>query len=157
MITPDTPVIRLLADHGISFRLLAHTAPVFSVEEAAKERGVDVAEMVKCLVFFPKQQWRLIVACIPGDRRLSLSKLKATSGAKSLRATDREAIAVAVGYPVGAIPPIALPDDAEVFVDRGLLNRARLNISAGDPAVGLELRLQDFRQIVRGRFVDLVE
>lgn len=153
----ETRVTRLLVQQAIPFRLLSHTEPVFTIEDAAKVRGLPASDMIKCLVFIPRKGPRVVVACIPGDRRLSMSKLKASTGVKELRSSQRAEIAEAIGYPVGAIPPIALPDDALVVAHVGLLEKNNVGISAGDPAFGLEVRINDLRKVLHCNFADLVE
>ena len=153
----DTPVTRLLQQQDISFKILVHAKAALTVKDAAEARGVEPSAMIKCLVFFPRKGPRLIVACLPGSARLSMSKLKAASGVKEFRSSTPEAVAQGVGFPVGAIPPVALPPDALVLVHTGILRNTIVNISAGDPGAGLELRVHDLRKILRCRFADLIE
>jgi Ala-tRNA(Pro) deacylase len=153
----DTPVTRLLQQQDISYRILIHTKAALTVEDAAEARGVAASAMIKCLVFFPRKGPRLIVACLPGSARLSMSKLKVATGVKEFRSSTPDAVAQAVGFPVGAIPPVALPEDAVVLVHAGILRTTVVNISTGDPNAGLELRVHDLRRILRCTFADLVE
>jgi Ala-tRNA(Pro) deacylase len=153
----DTTVTRLLLLHEIQYKVLAHSNVAFTVQAAAEARGVPPSEMIKCLVFLPRKGPRLVVACLPGSERLSMPKLKAAAGAKEFRSSTREMIAEAVGFPVGAIPPIALPEDAMVLVDTAILLKPVVNISSGDPLAGLELLLHDLRKVLRCKFVDIVE
>ncbi|MEA2165530.1 MAG: hypothetical protein QOK37_3657 [Thermoanaerobaculia bacterium] len=153
----DTRVTRLLEENEIPFKLLVHSKDALTVKDAAEARGVSAAAMIKCLVYFPRRGPRVIVGCVPGSSRLSMSKLKAATGVKEFRSSAPEAVAQALGYPVGAIPPIALPDDALIIVDTGILRNTVINISAGDPGAGLELLLHDLRKILRCKFADIVE
>jgi len=153
----ETRVTRLLQEQEIPFQILMHSKAALTVKDAAEARGVAASAMIKCLVFFPRKGPRVIVACVPGSSRLSMSKLKAASGVKEFRSSSPDAVASAVGFPVGAIPPIALPDDALVIVHTGILRNTVVNISAGDPSAGLELRLHDLRKVLRGKFADIAE
>ena len=40
----------LLDERGIDYRLLPHESPVYTVEEAARQRDVVMEEMVKCIL-----------------------------------------------------------------------------------------------------------
>lgn len=153
----DTTVTRLLLLHEIQYRILAHSNVALTIEAAAEARGVSPSEMIKCLVFLPRKGPRIVVACLPGSERLSMPKLRAASGTKEFRSSTREMIAKAVGFPVGAIPPIALPEDAMVLVDTAVLRKSMVNISSGDPLAGLELLPHDLRKVLRCKFVDIVE
>lgn len=46
----ESRVIKLLNEKGINYRLLFHNRSVFTCEEAAKERGVLLSEMIKCIL-----------------------------------------------------------------------------------------------------------
>ena len=51
-----TKIIDLLDTHKISYRLLQHSEPVFTVEEAAAQRGVSKDEMVKSILLRDKDE-----------------------------------------------------------------------------------------------------
>lgn len=138
----DTPVTRLLQAAGVPFRLLPHTAPVFTVDEAAAQRGVRKEEMVKSILLREsKGQKRYVMACVLGDDRLDPKAVRdhLPDDWKRLTFASAEEIAGVTGYTKGAVAPLGMPDDVPVFFDQAIQDCTRVNISSGDHMAGLEL------------------
>ncbi len=57
----NTKVTHLLDSHHISYRLLPHSEPVFTVATAAAQRGVVLEEMVKSILLREKTGQRRYV------------------------------------------------------------------------------------------------
>ena len=72
----STAITELLDAHGVSYRLLPHDEPVFTVAAAARQRGVVQEEMVKSLLLRDKDR-RYVLACVTGDARLDTQALRA--------------------------------------------------------------------------------
>ena len=64
-----TDIMAMLDAQGIEYRLLPHTEPVFTVEAAARQRGVILETMVKSILLRDKQGC-YVMACVTGDARL---------------------------------------------------------------------------------------
>ena len=150
----------LVEDHikssGHVARLLPHEKEALTCEEAAAERSVPLDEMVKCIVLAPKGQ-QPVVACVRATDRLSMKKVKQLLGAKSLSSLTDEEILKVTGFRRGAIPPFALPDSVRVLGDISLKTLAKLNISSGDPCLGLEISKAAFQTLFSGRFTSIRE
>lgn len=153
----STRVTETLQRLGIEFRVLPHSKPVFTCEEAASERGVPLAEMVKCMVFIDKGSRRVLLACVPADKRVALNRLKHAANMKSFAAASVEEIAEATGFERGSIAPIGLPESITVIADAALLRKKKVNISSGLPTAGVELSAWDFRKAVGGTFAQITE
>ncbi len=155
--TESTPVSHFLDEKGVEYRRLEHAQPALTCEDAARERSVSISEMVKCLVLRDKKKDQVHLACIPGDRRLSMSKFRRHVRASKLAFCSDEEIATALGFKRGAIPPIALPDGVNAVADSSFLKRKQLNLSSGSPMAGLEVSTWEFRRVFQGSFVDIIE
>ena len=46
----ETDVTRMLNDAGIPYTPKPHAKPVYTCKDAARERGVRVSQIVKCMV-----------------------------------------------------------------------------------------------------------
>ena len=79
----ETKVTRLLDNRGINYRLLPHKKPVFTCETAAKERGIPLDEMVKCILLVDKDK-NYFLACTPSDRKVNTQKVKELLSCKRL-------------------------------------------------------------------------
>lgn len=144
MSVPDTKVVRLLQARKISFRLLPHDKSVYTVAEAAAQRGVVKEEMVKSILLRDKNH-HYVLACVTGDARLNPKAVRAYLGDEwaRLRFASAEEIRQKTGFIQGAVAPLGLPDDVPVIFDESIAQLSRVNISSGDPLAGLELDAQD--------------
>ena len=97
----------LLDGCGVAYRLLPHDGPVYTVEEAARQRDVVMQEMVKSILL-REPGGRYVMACVGGDRRVDPAPCVA-AWAKLARAALRGRRVLAVtGCPQGAVTPIGL-------------------------------------------------
>ena len=140
-----TKVTDLFDSLGITYRVLPHAEPVFTVEAAAQQRGVVTEEMVKSILLRDENK-KYVMACVTGDVRLDPKAVRAIlpDGYKRLSFATAEEILNVCGYTQGAVAPVCLPDGIPVIFDEAIARLPKLNISSGDPMAGLELGTQDF-------------
>lgn len=153
---PDTKVVRLLQRGNVTFRLLPHDKAVYTVAEAAAQRGVVEEEMVKSILLRDKDH-RYVMACVTGDARLNPKAVRAHLGAdwSRLRFASAEEIRQVTGYVQGAVAPVCLPDDVPVVFDEAISRCRKVNISSGDPMAGLELDPQDLISLVGAQLASI--
>ena len=153
----DTRAIRLLAAHGVAYKLLPHAKPVFTVAEAAAQRGVIAEEMVKSILLRETGRGRYVMACVLGPDRLDHRALRACLPGEWQRLTfagDEEITAV-TGYPRGAVNPLCLPVDVPVVFDEAVGRCARVNISTGDLMFGLEMAGSDLIRLANAQLAKI--
>lgn len=153
-----TKITELLDSHHISYRLLPHSEPVFTVEAAAAQRGVVKEEMVKSILLRDKNH-RYVMACVTGDARLNPKAVRAhlPEGWKRLSFATAEEIRTTTGYVQGAVAPLCLPDEIPVIFDEAIAHCAKVNISSGDPMAGLELDPQDLIRLAGAQLASIAE
>lgn len=141
----QTKTIRLLEANGVVYKLLPHTRPVFTVAEAAAQRGVNVEEMVKSILLRETGRGRYVMACVLGLDKLAHRAVRACLPGEWQRLTfaGDEEISTVTGYPRGAVNPLGLPSEIPVIFDNAIGFCRRVNISAGDLMFGLELDAAD--------------
>lgn len=146
---PNTKATRLLEDHGIAYRILPHTRPVFTVEEAAAQRGVKAEEMVKSILLRESGGARHVMACVLGYDRLDYRAVRDVLPGEWRRLTfaDNDEITSVTGYPKGAVNPLCLPENVPVIFDTAIAGCQQVNISSGDLLYGLELQAADLLRL----------
>jgi Cys-tRNA(Pro)/Cys-tRNA(Cys) deacylase len=144
-----TPVTEKLDKLQINYKVKLHNKPVYTSEAAAAERGVRLSQIVKTLLFIDSSD-RLIIAVVPGDRRINLKKLKKALGVKKLGFVDKETVAERLALVAGAIAPVSdFFEGRPIFIDPSVFDEAVVDISSGDPCVGIELTSEDLRKILK--------
>jgi prolyl-tRNA editing enzyme YbaK/EbsC (Cys-tRNA(Pro) deacylase) len=119
------------AERGVPIAVTRFPATTHTAQDAAREIGCAVAEIVKSLVFLADGA-PVIVLCSGADR-VDEKKLKAALGASGVRRATADEAKNATGYAIGGVPPFAHATAVRVIVDRGLLAFATVWAAAGLP------------------------
>ena len=119
------------AERGVAIAVTRFPATTRTAQDAAREIGCAVAEIVKSLVFLADGV-PVIVLCSGADRvdEAKLTSALRTTGIR--RATADEAKA-ATGFAIGGVPPFAHASGLRVIVDDGLLAFDTVWAAAGLP------------------------
>jgi Cys-tRNA(Pro) deacylase len=152
----QTRVTQILDEAGIEYRLKPHSRPVFTTQEAAQERGLPEAQIVKTMIV-ETPAGDTLVALVPGDRKLNWAGLRRASGQRRLTLIPRERIPDRTGYPAGAISPIGLPDAFTIYADSAFLDETMVSASSGSPEAGLLLRREDLFRLLRVTIADIAK
>jgi Cys-tRNA(Pro)/Cys-tRNA(Cys) deacylase len=92
-----------------------------------------------------------VLVVVPGDRRLSLEKVRATVGAGKVNLASKQEVERITGYTVGAVSVIGFRQGGVLtFVDRGVLDLEQVVISSGRPDAGLALSPEDLLTALPG-------
>ena len=136
----DTRITRILKAADVPFRVLPHSREAFTVEDAARERGVDPATMAKSILLVDEKA-RAVMACLPGDARVDYRRIQKLLGRgwRRLHFAGAERVEAVTGCRIGTVTPLGLPEEIPVLIDETLVALERVNISSGDPLAGLEL------------------
>lgn len=123
-----TRLIALLRAEAVEFRLTHHD-PVTTSAEAAAVRGAELRSGAKAMLV--KGRTGLVLAVLPGDRRVDWKLLAPLAGGKGARFATDEELHAATGLSKGAVPPLGLLFGLRTIYDRCLLEVETLNFNAG--------------------------
>jgi len=130
----------LIRKAGVDASIIWHREWGRETVSIAKVLGVDVSQIIKCLIFLDPGG-RPVMAIVRGDSRVDVSKLCVAAGASELRLAKAKEVEDLTGHPIGGVPPIGL--GVRTFVDRLVLEREWVYGSAGSPYAGLRIRSAD--------------
>ena len=119
------------AERGVRLAVTRFPAMTRTAQDAAREIGCTVGEIVKSLVFVADGD-PVVVLC-SGAARVDESKLGRVLGASGVRRATADEAKSATGYAIGGVPPFAHASEVRVIVDRGLLSFATVWAAAGLP------------------------
>ena len=153
-----TTITALLDTHHIPYRRLPHAEAVFTVEAAARQRGVRGEEMVKSILL-RDADGHYVMACVPGYAKLDPTAVRAVVPDHWRRLTFASAdeIQRITGCVMGAVAPLCLPDDVPVVFDISIGELDRVNISSGDPLLGVELAAADLIRLAGARLAPITK
>jgi Ala-tRNA(Pro) deacylase len=140
-----TPVaehlVQWLTDADVPFEIVEH-APVRTSAEAAHARGTRLEEGAKALVV--RAEDRYVHVVLPAHRRADNAALREILGVRKLRFATPEELLALTGCAPGAVPPFGNLFGLAVFVDEELTHLPRIAFNAGDNAVSITMRAEDF-------------
>ncbi|GAB6068359.1 hypothetical protein JCM13664_16780 [Methylothermus subterraneus] len=146
----DSPVTRLLDRLGIAYRpieipLTPDRKPVRTLEEWIAAQGGDPGCIVRSLVF-RTGAGEFVLLALAGGGRVDWGRLRKYLGERRLTLAEPQDVLAATGFPIGAVPPLALPQSVRVLVDEGVFARAQAVIGSGVLGWALELAGADLRR-----------
>jgi len=124
--------------------------------DAAKEAGIELELVTKSLVLLDKKK-NLILAIIPGDRKLSFDKVKLALGIKKIRMVPFADAEQYSGYLPGATPMVHHKVEMKVIIDKNLISFDSIYGGGGVRSKLLELKVEDVIRLNNAIVADIVE
>lgn len=127
----ETPATAFLKKHGVAF-----TEHPYDYEErggtrvSSEKLGVPEHEVIKTLVMEDEDK-RPLVVLMHGDREVSTKNLARQIGKKRVEPCKPDVAERHSGYQVGGTSPFGLRKPMPVYVERTVLDRARIYINGG--------------------------
>lgn len=159
--TISSPVTELLEQNNIPFEVIEiplseDKKPIRNLEEWLTEQGKDPTSVVRSILFKGKSgSFSLLAAA--GSGRADWGTLRKHLGERKLRMAEFEEVSEVTGYVVGAVPPIALPEEVRVLVDSSLDDYAEVIIGSGVLGYALSLSQTNLQTLIgdadKGQYV----
>jgi Cys-tRNA(Pro)/Cys-tRNA(Cys) deacylase len=159
--TISSPVTELLEQHNIAFEVIEiplsdDKKPIRNLEELLTEQGKDPQSVVRSVVF-KTGSGKFALLAAPGGGRADWGVLRKHLGEKKARMAEFDEVPEQTGYVVGAVPPIALPDELTVLVDTSIDDYQDVIIGSGVLGFALSLKQTDLMTLLadadKGQFV----
>lgn len=137
-----TPVSRSLADQGIHHRVFRHPAPLFSLEQAALERGQRPGQVVRSIVF-RIAAGEFVMVLVAGPAQIAWPALRAYLGHSRLTTATEDELLAITGYTRGAVAPFALPVPMRILIDHAVLTEEEVSMGSGVQGTTIIMRSAD--------------
>jgi Cys-tRNA(Pro)/Cys-tRNA(Cys) deacylase len=161
MTSLSSAVTELLEQHNIAFEVIEiplsdDKKPIRNLEELLTEQGKDPHSVVRSVVF-KTGSGKFALLAAPGGGRADWGVLRKHLGDKKARMAEFDDVPEHTGYVVGAVPPIALPDELTVLVDTSIDDYQDVIIGSGVLGFALSLKQTDLMTLLadadKGQFV----
>jgi len=137
----------LLDRNGICYKVSEHE-PVYTSEQAAKVRRVELKTGVKALVL-KSVEGSFVVGLVAADRKIDLKKLAKIAKTTKLRlASPREVLKI-TGCEVGSVHPFGNLHSLSTYLDGSILENDMVNFNAGLHRVSIEMKARDLVKAIR--------
>ena len=153
---PNVARVRAFAaERGVPIEIRRFAASTRTAQDAAREIGVSVGEIVKSLVFVAGDRPIVVLCC--GDRRVSEDRLRELVGATAPRRTTADEAKRFTGYAIGGVPPFAHETPCETLIDEGMSRFDKVWAAAGLPDAVFEISVADLRRLANAKTVAVAE
>jgi Ala-tRNA(Pro) deacylase len=146
-------IVEYLQKSGVRYQMSEHV-PVYSAQglaAAEHESGKYVAKPV-----IVKADERFLMCVLPANARIDLEKVRSQLDANSVALADeRDFEGLFPDCELGAEPPFGNLFDLPTVMDRTLERDDHILFQAGTHAKAARLRMDDYRDLVHPRVLDL--
>ena len=151
-ISITSPVTELLQRESIAYDVIEiplteDKKPIRNLEELLSKRGIDPQSVVRSVVFKTSSD-KFILLAVAGGGRADWGVLRKHLNERKCRMAEFDEVPEATGYVVGAVPPIALPNDIKVLVDNSVKGYEAVVIGSGVLGFALSLKGADLLKLV---------
>lgn len=148
----SSPVIEMLQHEGIPYDVIEiplteDKKPVRNLEELLLSRGIDPQSVVRS-VLFKTASGKFVLLAVAGGGRADWGVLRKHLNERKCRMAEFDEVPEATGYVVGAVPPIALPEDIKILVDSSVKNYETVVIGSGVLGFALSLKGVDLLKLL---------
>jgi Ala-tRNA(Pro) deacylase len=144
-------VLELFAKEGVEYTLYEHE-PVYTSEQAAAVRGVELRTGVKALVLKMKTGG-FMLADVAADRRIDPKRLQELAKTKVRFATREEVVSVTNCEP-GSVHPLGRLFGIPTYLDRSVLENEFVNFNIGLLDKSVRIRMQDLTRLLEATVGD---
>lgn len=136
------------------FELLEHPA-VFTAEEAASARQVDLKQIAKSLILRANKNF--IMAVIPGNKELDNEKLRKLLKVKFINLATSDAIKKLTGLGLGSIPPFGNLFHIDTIVDEALTKEEFIVFNAASSTTSIKSHAKSYIDLLRPKVAKITK
>lgn len=149
-----SPVTTLLTQAGIAYDVIEiplseDKKPIRNLEELLRNQGLDPQSVVRSVLFKTASE-QFVLLAVAGGGRADWAVLRQHLNERKCRMAEFDEVPQATGYVVGAVPPIALPDNIKVLVDNSVKQYPTVVIGSGVLGYALSLKGADLLKLMAG-------
>lgn len=150
--TLSSPVIDLLHQESIPYDVIEiplteDKKPVRNLEELLLKQGIDPQSVVRS-VLFKTASGNFVLLAVAGGGRADWGILRKHLNERKCRMAEFDEVPEATGYVVGAVPPIALPENIKILVDSSVKDFETVVIGSGILGFALSLKGTDLLRLL---------
>ena len=150
----DSPVTRQLDALGVNYEAIEipidpDKKPVRSLEEVLAGQNRNPGQVVRSLLF-RTGSGDFILLAVAGGGKADWGILRKHLNERRLTMAEPEEVLEATGFPIGAVPPIALPKAVRILVDASVFEFERVVFGSGVLGYALDITRDGLRQALAG-------
>lgn len=147
----SSPVTELLQRESIAYEVIEiplteDKKPVRNLEELLVKHGLDPQSVVRSVLFKTASD-KFVLLAVAGGGRADWGVLRKHLNERKCRMAEFDEVPEATGYIVGAVPPVALPEQIQVLVDSSVKDYETVVIGSGVLGFAISLKGADLLKL----------
>ena len=142
-----------LEKNKVQYRIYSHE-PVYTSEQAAAVRGVDLKSGVKALVL-KTDGGGFVMGLVAANRRIDTKKLSKTVGTKKISLANPEEVFEITGCKIGSVHPFGNLSNLKVYMDKSVLDNHTVNFNAGLHTISIQMNSSDLVKVINPIICDI--
>ena len=138
-------ILKIFEENRVNYQLYEHE-PVYTSQEAARVRGVELKTGCKSMVLKTKDG-KFVLANIAADKRIDLKKLGEIVGARLNFATKEEVLQT-TNCESGSVPPFGKLFGLPTFLDESVLENNFVNFNIGVLTKSVKISKEDLLKLM---------
>ena len=122
----------LLAQAGVTARVVEFDEPTRTSADAALAIGCSVGEIAKSIVFRIRSNGRAVVVVASGENRVSEQKVEQLIG-EPIGKADADFVRESTGFAIGGVPPLGHQHAVKILLDGDLQRFGKVWAAGGTP------------------------
>jgi Cys-tRNA(Pro)/Cys-tRNA(Cys) deacylase len=151
-----SPVTEALDELGIPYRLHIHDHPLQSIEQAARERGLESSQIIRSLLFRLEDD-SFILLLMAGPGKVDWTKLRRYLGVSRMTTATTEQVRMITGYEPGAVSPFGLRHPLRMLADWNIQAHEVISLGAGIQKAGVIIKRDDLLKAIQFEMGDFRE
>jgi Cys-tRNA(Pro)/Cys-tRNA(Cys) deacylase len=148
----NSPVIEILQQKNIPYSVIEiplteDKKPVRNLEELLLKQGINPHSVVRSVLFKTATD-KYVLLAVAGGGRANWGVLRKHLNERKCRMAEFDEVPEATGYVVGAVPPIALPENIKILVDSSIKSYETVVIGSGVLGFALSLKGTDLLELL---------
>lgn len=142
---------KVLDENKVEYKVSEHE-PVYTSEQAARIRGVDIKTGAKSIVVRSKGEFYNFV--LSAAKKIDFSKVKKILNLKSVSFASAEEVLKVMHCEIGSVPPFGNLYGLDVYCDNSLLENEYIDFNAGLHTASIRMKSKDWVKIVKPKTAD---
>lgn len=138
---------KILKDSDFEHKILEHEA-VYTSEEAARIRGVELRTGVKALVL-RTAEGKYVIGLCPGDKKLDLKRIAGVEGVKKVSLASLEEVLKTTDCKIGSVPPFGHKKKLKTYMDKDVLKNEWVNFNIGLHTKSANMKSEDLKSLLK--------
>ena len=146
--------IDFLKEKGIDFKVLTFGKKLRTSKDVVEAYDCSLGEVLKTLAFIGDIQ--PVIAVLPGNKRVSIEKLKQISSQDFLRLATKREVEEITDYEAGGVSPFGIEKGFQVM-DKSAFDLNEANMGGGKPELGIEMSIDELKKAWEGGVDNILE